>query len=151
LSKTLSIVFLVIFSLSLVCVIGFDGTDNSASAGWGLIGAIIGCIYSIMATVNLNGKIGVLKNMSIIGIIWSGFSILFILIFINKNIHSAIGWGFLSLIFNIALAIVAINKTDKSDKSDADFTEKLQKLHNLYKEGALTKQEYQKQKDNILK
>ena len=39
---------------------------------------------------------------------------------------------------------------DRSDKADLPFDEKLRKLHQLYKDGIITEEEYQKEKAEIL-
>ena len=53
--KVMSIIGLIIFILSIICIIAWGGTrDNDAALGWGLIGCIYGIAFSIVGIVQSN-------------------------------------------------------------------------------------------------
>ena len=53
--RVMSIIGIVIFLLSLVCVTIWGGTqDNDAALGWGIIGAVYGIALSIVGVVQSN-------------------------------------------------------------------------------------------------
>ena len=49
--KTLSIIGLIWFSLSLICVIGFMDSDPNAAMGWGMYAGLYGIALSIVSLV----------------------------------------------------------------------------------------------------
>ena len=50
--KSFSIVAIVVFALSLLCIDAFQYSDPTSSAGWGYIACIFGIAYAITALVN---------------------------------------------------------------------------------------------------
>ena len=52
--KTMSIIGIVLFSLSLILSIGFIESNPKASIGWGMIGMLYAIPFSIANLVNLN-------------------------------------------------------------------------------------------------
>jgi len=55
--KTMSIIGIVWFSISLLCILAFYETDLDASTGWGMLGMLYAIPYSIVSLINSN-KIG---------------------------------------------------------------------------------------------
>jgi hypothetical protein len=54
--KVMSIIGIVWFSLSLICIIGFIESNLEASAGWGVLGMLFALPYAIVGLVNSNKK-----------------------------------------------------------------------------------------------
>ena len=52
----MSIIGIVWFSLSLLCILAFINSDMEASAGWGLLGMLYALPYAIVGLVNSNKK-----------------------------------------------------------------------------------------------
>jgi hypothetical protein len=50
--KSMSIIGIVWFTLSLLCIIGFYESDLEASAGWGMLGMLYAIPLSIVSLVN---------------------------------------------------------------------------------------------------
>ncbi|MFA6698918.1 MAG: hypothetical protein WCS28_02005 [Thiomicrospira sp.] len=51
--KVMSIIGMVLFSLSLIAVVGFSESDVEASMGWGMIATIYGIALSITAFIQV--------------------------------------------------------------------------------------------------
>ena len=49
--KVMSIIGIVWFSLSMLCVLGFSDSDPDASLGWGILGLIYAIAFAIVALV----------------------------------------------------------------------------------------------------
>lgn len=54
--KIMSIIGIVWFSLSLLCILAFYESDLEAAAGWGLLGMLYAVPLSIVGLVNSNKK-----------------------------------------------------------------------------------------------
>ena len=52
--KTMSIIGIVWFTLSLFCLIGFYETDLEASSGWGMLGMLYAIPFAIVVLVKSN-------------------------------------------------------------------------------------------------
>jgi hypothetical protein len=53
--RIMSIIGVIIFSLSIICIgIWGDTPDNDAALGWGLIGSIYGIAFAIVGIVQTN-------------------------------------------------------------------------------------------------
>jgi hypothetical protein len=69
--KVMSIIGIVWFSLSLLCVLGFFESELDVSAGWGFLGLLYALPYSIVGLVKSSKKqkiefnsVQVLKNLN---------------------------------------------------------------------------------------
>jgi RNA polymerase subunit RPABC4/transcription elongation factor Spt4 len=78
--------------------------NASTTFGFALAHAIVGLVQSIKHNIKS------LKIMSVIGIIWSPISFIFIVTFSVEDYDAYIGWVFLGLAYSIAFAIVSIVK-----------------------------------------
>lgn len=54
--KTMSIIGIVWFTLSLFCLIGFYETDLEASSGWGMLGMLYAIPYAIVGLIKSNNQ-----------------------------------------------------------------------------------------------
>ena len=54
--KVMSIIGIVWFSLSLICVIGFSNNMNNEAVGWGMLGMLYAIPYSIVGLIQSNKK-----------------------------------------------------------------------------------------------
>ena len=54
--KIMSIIGIVWFSLSLLCILAFINSDMEASAAWGFLGMLYALPYAIVGLVNSNKK-----------------------------------------------------------------------------------------------
>jgi surface polysaccharide O-acyltransferase-like enzyme len=54
--KVMSIIGIVWFSLSLICIIAFFESDIEASSGWGMLGMLYAIPYSIVGLILSNRK-----------------------------------------------------------------------------------------------
>lgn len=54
--KIMSIIGIVWFSLSLLCILAFYESDLEAAAGWGLLGMLYAIPLSIVGLINSNKK-----------------------------------------------------------------------------------------------
>jgi hypothetical protein len=54
--KVMSIIGIVWFSLSLICVIGFSNSMNDEAVGWGMLGMLYAIPYSIVGLIQSNKK-----------------------------------------------------------------------------------------------
>ena len=54
--KTYSIISIVVFALSLICVAAFQESDVQAAMGWGVIASFYGLIFAIVATLKTGKK-----------------------------------------------------------------------------------------------
>lgn len=52
--KTMSIIGIVWFSISLLCILAFYETDLDAAIGWGMLGMLYAIPYSIVGLINSN-------------------------------------------------------------------------------------------------
>jgi hypothetical protein len=125
-SKTLSILFLVLSSLSFNWIIGFSiiMPNPDACVGWTIFGAIIALSFSITALAKSYKTKSIQKTMSVIGIVFSSICFYFIFnllsfiedltvndVFIDSHNWEAIsGWGMLSMLYAIPFAIVLLVK-----------------------------------------
>lgn len=151
-SKPLSIIFLVLTSISLLCILGFYGSDSSASMGWAVIGSILALGFSITALANSHKTKSLQKTMSIIGVVWSSICLL-IVFALSTNHEAAGGWGMFSMMYAIPFAIVLLVKGKPSvgaSTNTKDNLQKIKELHELYKAGALTEEEFAKKKSELL-
>jgi peptidoglycan/LPS O-acetylase OafA/YrhL len=151
-SKALSIIFLALSSLSLICILGFYDSDSAASMGWGVIGSIGAVGFSITALTQSHKVKSVQKTMSIFGVVWSIICVLLVFALSADNEASA-GWGMFSMLYAIPFAIVLIAKgipTIQNQSTSTDNLDKIKVLHELYKSGALTEEEYAKKKSEFI-
>lgn len=54
--KVLSIIGIVWFSLSLICVVGLNNEMNEEAVGWGMLGLLYAIAYSIVGLIESNKK-----------------------------------------------------------------------------------------------
>ncbi|MEJ6492522.1 MAG: SHOCT domain-containing protein [Flavobacteriales bacterium] len=54
--KVMSIIGIVWFSLSFICVVGFSNGMNDEAVGWGMLGMLYAIPYSIVGIVQSNKK-----------------------------------------------------------------------------------------------
>ena len=52
--KVMSIIGIIWFSLSLICIAGFMNSDMEAAVGWGILGMLYAIPYSIVGLVKSN-------------------------------------------------------------------------------------------------
>ncbi len=151
-SKALSIIFLCLSSLSLVCILGFYDSDSSASMGWGVIGSIGAVGFSIAALTQSYKIKSVQKTMSIFGVVWSIICVLLVFA-LSADDEASAGWGMFSMLYAIPFAIVLIVKGipgTQNQNMSTDNLDKIKALHELYKSGALTEEEFSKKKSELI-
>lgn len=151
-SKALSIIFLSLSLLSLVCILGFYDSDSSASMGWGVIGSIGAVGFSIAALTQSYKIKSVQKTMSIFGVVWSIICVLLVFA-LSADDGASAGWGMFSMMYAIPFAIVLIVKgipSIQSQSTSTDNLDKIKALHELYKSGALTEEEFSKKKSELI-
>jgi Short C-terminal domain len=101
-----------------------------------------------------------MKTMSIIGIVLFAFAFIIIVAFQQDayESHTAVdtlaGWGYISVFYGIALAIVGLVKSKSMATAivkEQNTTEKLIELNNLRQKGILSEDEFQAMKIDLLK
>ncbi len=151
-SKPLSIIFLVLSCLSLICIMAFSESNLEAALGWAIIGSVIALGFSITGLAQSYKVKSIQKTMSVIGVVWSSICVILIFALSNDPLASS-GWGLFSMAYAIPYAIVLLVKgkvQNSLDTSQNSNLAKIRELHELYKSGALTEEEFTKKKTELL-
>ena len=99
-------------------------------------------------------KMKTIKVMSIIGIIILGVSLFFLFASIGmESYEGAAGFGIIAILFALpyTIACLVISSKVTSKKTEIDIYDNLLKVHSLKEKGILSEEEFEMQKQNILK
>ena len=99
-------------------------------------------------------KMKTIKVMSIIGVVFLGISLFFLFAAITMDIYEgAAGFGIIAILFSLPYTITCLVISSKvtSNKTEIDITDNLLKLHSLKEKGILSEEEFDMQKQYILK
>ena len=93
-----------------------------------------------------------MKVMSIIGIIWFSFCLLICTItLLGDDLQASAKYGIAGILYAIPLAIVGLAVPNKKKKTEINVSQELLKLFELKEKGALTEDEFQAKKIDLLK
>ena len=147
-SKVLSIIYLVAGSLSLICIIAFTTDNPLAASGWAMIGSVIAICFSIVGLIQ-SIKNNSPKAFAIVAVVWSAVSVICVFAF-SEDLEASAGWGILCLIVGIPYAIYSIVKSSQVGTTSNENLTQIDKLHELLQKGAITQEEFNKKKNELL-
>jgi hypothetical protein len=151
-SKSESIVFLILTSLSLLCIFSFFESSPIVSMSAAVAGSV-GSLYFLLIAFSKSLKTKSPHMIySLVGLIWSSICV-YLVFTIPMNESGSRVWGIFSLIYAIPFAAYSFFKSKSHEEINElanGNLEAIKKLHELFKAGAITEDEFNQKKSDFL-
>lgn len=113
-----------------------------------MIGSVIALVFSVIGLIqSSNNKAP--KGFAIVSVVWSSLSVICVFAFSN-DLEASAGWGILCLLLAIPYAIYSIIKSNQTSSTSNENLSKINMLHELLQKGAITQEEFEKKKSELL-